>query len=300
MAEPVTRAQGKANVVLLALSSFLVGAGLTGYWLHRSGTGASGAAAGINAAVPRAAGLTEQSRAVLARLKAPVELRCYSLLDPETTPEPLKAFARRVVQWAAEYERESGGKIKTALFQSLSYSNANAAVRDGLKPFNAEKGDASFLGMALVLDGHRESLPQLAPEWEAALESDVTRAIARLLEATRPAPAPAVVSQAQSNATEDVKALIPDISAVSLEEGTRILREAALRELQDSAKETESRLKEAEQKITDAQNQPEAEQAAARKFKQQVQAEQVAKFKAVAAKSQAQIEALLRLKSEAQ
>ena len=289
------REQGGAKIFLLALSSFLVGAGLTGYLLHRPKPRTDSAVSKASQIV-----LSESTHAVLGRLKAPVELRYYSLLDPATAPDSFVAFADRVNEWVIQYERQGNGRLKVKRYEDRSYTNANAALRDGIKPFNAEKGEACFLGIALILQDHRESLPQLAPEWEPALESDITRAIARLLDATRPVSPPAPTSPLQVKAVEELKTLIPDVSAVSLEEGTRIIHEAALNELQASAKETEPRLKEAEQRMDDARNKSESEQEAARKNLEQLKAEPIQKLKEVAARSQARIEALQRWKSAQQ
>jgi len=286
--------QGGAKALFLAMGTFLLGAGVTGLWLHRGGPKPrAGAAQSVQHVV-----LSENTRSVLARLKSPVELRFYSLLDPASVSDSLKSFAGRVDGLVSEYERAANGKIKVTRFESQSYTNADSAVRDGIRAFNADKGDACFLGIALVLNDHRESLSRLAPEWEAALEPDLTRALDRLIEANRPPPPPLPVSQSQSNAVQEVKAMIPDMAAVSLQDGTRLLRESALKEFQTLAKESEARIKQAQQALADAQaGKSEAEQAAARKQLQQVQSEQMEKLKALAAKSQDQVEAFEHLKA---
>jgi len=289
--------QGGSKILVLAMGSFLLGAGVTGLWLHRSGTQPKATAAGQGS---EHIVLSENTKSVLSRLRSPVELRFYSLLDPATVSTAERAFATRVDGLLSEYERTANGKIKLTRFESLSNTNANAAVRDGIMAFNADKGEGCFLGIALVLKDHRESLPQLSPQWEPALESDVTRAIARLIEATRPAPPPPDIAQSQSNALQEVKTVIPDLTAVSLKDGTRLLRESALKEFQALAKESEARIKEAQQKVAEAQGKSEAEQQAARKQLQQIQAEQMERLKAIAARSQAQVEAFERAKSDAE
>jgi len=286
---------GSAKIFLLAIASFLLGAGVTGLLLHG---GRTHAPTGVS---KNPILLSESTRAVLGQIKSPVELRFYSLLDPATVPPPVQAFAKRVDEFVAEYERTANGKIQVTRYDSQSYTNANAAVRDGLKAFNADKGEACFLGIALVSKGNRESLPQLSPEWEPVLESDLTRAIVRLLESTRPPPPPPAVAQTESNALQEVKAIIPDISAVSLQDGTRLLRASALKDFQALAKEAEARINEAQQKLADAlAGKSEAEQQAARKQLLQIKAEQTEKLKELAARSQAQVEAFERLKSNMQ
>ncbi len=281
---------------MLVLSAFILGAAVAGYWLHQRTTPAH--LPELNAG---SSSLSDTTRRVLVQLRAPIELRYYSLLDPATVSDPAKAMAQRVDRLISEYERVAEGKIKLTRYDSYSYTNANAAVRDGLKPFNVDKGEPCFLGIALVLNDHRESLAQLNPEWEPAVESDITRAIARLLEENRPAPASPAVMQLETNALQEVKALIPDPNAVTLQEGTRLLRESALKEFQTVVKEGEARIKVAQQKLADAQaSGSRSDQDAARKELLQVQAQQMEKLKDLAAKSQAQVDAFERLRSAAQ
>ena len=96
---------------------------------------------------------------------------------------------------------------------------------------------------------------------------------------------------------EEVKRAVPDLASVSVEEGTRILREAALKDFAAAANEMELRQKEAQQRVTGAQGKSEAEQQTARKNLQQVQLEQAEKLKQVAARLQARIIALQQLKN---
>jgi hypothetical protein len=121
----------------------------------------------------------------------------------------------------------------------------------------------------------------------------------RLIETPRPAAAAALApSEINTNAVQEVKALIPNLGTVSVEEGTRILREAALKDFTAAAKEMETQVKEAEQRLTQAQNGgSDADQQAARKRLQQIQTEQVEKLKQIAARSKAQIDALQQLKA---
>ena len=101
----------------------------------------------------------------------------------------------------------------------------NAAQADGITSFNIDKGDACFLGITVVCGGQREALPRLAPEWEQALESDLSRAIARAVEAQVAAAPPA--PKVDTAALDTVKTMIPDTSAVSVEDGSQALRDTA-------------------------------------------------------------------------
>lgn len=292
-------ALGQANLrgLVLALGFFVLGGAAAALWLryaaHRSAAASDSGLAGKPGAV-----LSDSTRAVLQRLQAPVEIRLYALLDPAGTMESLRAFAGRVDELVSRYEQESDGKIKVTRCQARSNETEKAAGADGLKAFNIDKGDACFLGLAVVGGGRKESLPHLAPEWEPALESDLTRAILRLLEATAPARPAAITPPADPANIEEVKRAFPDLASVSVEEGTRVLRETALKDFQAAAKEMDLKLKEAEQRVVQARNgQSEGEQQAALKNLQQVQAEQTARLQQIAAQLQGRISALKQLKS---
>ncbi|HWX22560.1 MAG TPA: Gldg family protein [Candidatus Binatia bacterium] len=259
---------------------------------------------GANRSFPRTSeaghepALSESTKAMLERLAAPIEIHYYSLLDPATVPDSMRTFAERVAQLLEQYQQAAKGKIKVSRQDSFSNASANAALADGIKPFNQDKGDACYLGLAVLHNGHKESLPLLSPDWEPALESDLSRAIVRLNEASAllsPAAAPAPIDPA---ASEEVKRAVPNYATVSMEEGTRVLRQAALTEFAQVAAEMDAKVKDAEQRFLEAQkSQSEPAQQAARLELQQLQAEQNEKLKQIVARSQAQIEALQKLKT---
>lgn len=96
----------------------------------------------------------------------------------------------------------------------------------------------------------------------------------------------------------EVKRLLPNFASVSMEEGTRVLRESALQELKAAVvNDMATQLREAEQRLTRMQEtKSEAEKQSALKDLQRVQAKQAAKLSEIAARSSAQIEALRQLK----
>jgi len=97
---------------------------------------------------------------------------------------------------------------------------------------------------------------------------------------------------------EDVKRLVPNYASVSLDEGIRALRAKSITEYLDAMKEIESQLKSAQERLTQAQNGgTDAEQQAAMKQLQQVQASQTARIQEIAAKNQAQLEAFRQIKT---
>jgi len=283
--------------MLLVATVFLLGVAASGFWFYtisqRGQAGASNAAG----SQPNIR-LSDATRAVLSRLDSPVEVRFYAVLDPTSVPDSMSAFAGRADQLLSAYQQEADGKIKVTRFNAQSNLDPNAASADGIHAFNLDKGDACYLGLALVFKGRKESLPRLSPEWEGALEPDVTRAIARLLDATQPVAIPVAVSQINTAAVQEVKALIPNLATVSVEEGKRILQDAALKDFTAAAKEMAAQVKEAEQRLGQVlQGGSEAEQQAARTHLQQVQKEQTEKLQEIAARSKAQLDAFQQIKA---
>jgi hypothetical protein len=288
------RERANARTVLLVLVFFLLGLGGGAYWYYRA---TSRHSTNVNEA---GSTLGESTKAVLKELKTPVEIRFYGLLDPASTSDVLRNFAARVELLLSEYEQEAGGRIKVTRQTTRSDSASQAAATDGVKAFNLDKGDACFLGMAVVCNGQKETLGQLLPQWEAALESDLSRAIARVA-ASGPANRDAAASTPQMDAAvvAEVRRAIPNLDSVSLADGKQTLRAAAFKDIMETMDEIQRRVNEAQQRISQAQkNGSDAEQQAALKQLQQVQGEQTEKLKQWAARLEAQINALQQLKKE--
>src|ERR1017187_4242959 len=243
---PRASEHGGAQAIVLLLVVFFLGIAVSAFLFYGVSKHGSAGANGETNGTP-AITLSESTRAVLGRLEAPLEIRFYALLDAATVPNSVTAFAGRVGQLLSAYQQQAGGKLKVTSVDSQSIPNANAALADGLSAFNLDRGQACFLGVALILNGKKETLPRLSPEWEQALEPDLTRAIARLLDASRSFTGPTAISQINTNAIQEVKALIPDLAAVSGESGKQILQDAALKDFTAAVKEMQTQVKEAEQ-----------------------------------------------------
>ena len=294
-----TSEQAGARTLLLFLTVFLLGIAVSALWFCANAKRGSGAASQETGDSPTLR-LSDSSKAALNRLDSPLEIRFYAVLDPATVSDSLTAFGGRVDRLLSTYQQAADGKIKVTRVDSPSNLNPNAAAADGIRAFNLDKGEACYLGLALTYKGRKESMPHLSPEWEQALEPDLTRAIIRLLDSPQPITVPVATSQINTVAVQEVRALIPNLATVSFEAGREILQDAALKDFTAAAKEMETQLKEAGQRLTQAQNGgSEADQQAAKQYLQQVQAEQTEKLKQIAAKSKAQIDTLQQLKASA-
>ncbi len=275
---------------VMGLAFFAAGVTASALWFARSpGSGPSAAQSGETPA------LSAATLAVLQRLGSPVEIRFYSLLDPGSVGEDRREFAGRVDQMLARYEQAAGGKIKVARVNTISDAAANAAEADGLKGFNRDKGEVCYFGLAVASGGHKENVSSLAPEWEPALESDLSRAIAGVEAGDSPLPP---MAKASGAALESVRRAIPNLGAVSVEEGSRQLRAAAAAQFKKTGQEMEDRVKQAEQRYLQAQSgQSPTEQEAAAKELDQAKKEQAAKLKEIAMEAKAQVEALQQIKA---
>jgi uncharacterized membrane protein len=289
------REQAGARVIVLVLAAFLLGLGAAAFVFYRSAEPRAGAS-GSRAANE---GLSEHTRSVLRNLDSAVEIRFYSLLDPASVPEAARDFAGRVDQLLSEYVNASGGKLTVTRHQSRSDEAANAASADGIKAFNLDKGEACFLGLTLTCNSRKESLPQLAPEWEQALEPDLTRALERVTTAPVPTAAAGAALKPDAAVIEEVKQSFPNLASVSVEEGTRVLREKALKTFGEATREIEAKVEEARQQLVQVQvnGSTEERQEALKKF-HELQIQQTEKIKQIAARLQNQITALEYLKQK--
>jgi hypothetical protein len=291
------RAQAGIRTLFVAGLCLFIGLGLGALWhshrAHETAANTEGQASGQGVGT-LAAGTT----AVLQSLKAPVQIRFYALLDAATVPEDVTRLAGRVEELLASYQRESGGKITVTRLRSRF--DVSAAAADGMKPFNLDKGDVCYLGLTVVQGGRKESIPRLFPEWEQALEADVSRAIGRVLGPAASVSSVAATLPVDPAVIAEVKRKIPNFASVALEEGSQILREAAVKDLQVALSQMEGQLKEAEQRVARMEEAKSGtEKQAALKDLQRLQAEQAAQLREFTTRSSAQIEALRQLKQSA-
>jgi hypothetical protein len=290
---PGERAGTRTSVLLLLVC--LLGIAGGAYWLYTTPSRSP-----VNPGGAAQSPLSAATRDAIGRLESPLEIRFYSVLDPATVPASVAEFAGRVGRLLSAYQQEANGRIKVTSVTSPSDPKASAAPADGITAFNLDKGEPSYLGLVLVLNGRKEALPHLSPEWEQALEPDLTRALIRLENTTRSVPIPTAVSQINTTAVQQVRALIPDLADVSVQAGKQILQDAAYKEFAAAAKEMQAQAKEAEQRLAEARkNGTEAERQAALQHLQELQAQQAEKLKEIAARSRAQIDTFEQLKAAA-
>jgi hypothetical protein len=285
---PITRQSGSARSAVLVMLFFCLGAALSAMWFHQSAKPVPQAEPGIV--------LSPSTKAVLDHLNSPIEVRFYSILDPNSPPS-LRDFSARVKELLAAYQQSAPSKLT---LNAPAAADPNAALVDGIKGFNLDKGEGSYLGLSLSCAGKREVLAQLAPEWEQALEPDISRAIQRVTANTANQSGAPGGTPADSAAVESVKSAIPNLDSVSLEDGIRILRENSLKEFTTAVGEMQAQVRDAQARLAQAKTGgSSADQDAALKQLQAVETANAEHLKEIAANSQARVDALKKLKAGA-
>ena len=103
-----------------------------------------------------------------------------------------------------------------------------------------------FWESPLSAEDRKESLAQIQPEWEPALEFDLARAILQVT-ATPSTPIVKASAPVSPETTNEILRLIPDINGTSLEDGIGILRQAAVNKFTEAGAEMEKQIQAAQQ-----------------------------------------------------
>jgi ABC-type uncharacterized transport system involved in gliding motility auxiliary subunit len=131
--------------------------------------------------------LSPGSRAILAKLEAPVKLRLYYTQGGEAVPVGLKTFAKRVEDLLNEYKAAGRGKVIVEKFNPEPDSDAeDSAQLDGIEGQLTNSGEKFYLGLSISFLDQKAAIPVLTPDRERLLEYDITRGIAQVGEAKKP------------------------------------------------------------------------------------------------------------------
>lgn len=283
---------------MLAVLAALIAAGMVA-WLLLRPTGPVIPPVAEQAEAQTPASLSQPTLDVLGRIGSPVEVRFYTMLDNPDVPEPIKEYAGRVEELLALYEKEGAGKIKVVMQTSMEDLAQKAAQADGMRAIAAEDRAGAYLGIAVARGDQRVALPELTPQWEQALEPDITRAIIAVTSGrTSSEPLPPAVAQEQRSAVETVRAAVPNLDSMTLAEAKKALREASLAELERVTKEQQAAVKAVEARVLQTQSggsQTERQQAL--EELRAVRQQYTDKLLEIAAGLQAQTTALEKLKS---
>lgn len=295
--------RASSRTVIMLVLAFVLGMTVSWSWYlrHQKSTGTEAGGQANDSVV-----LSDSTKAILQGLKSPVEIRLYSPAYPAELPDTLHGFAARIQRLLAEYDRVADGRIKLIHGDPLTDRAVKSAAGSlGVLPLSGTSGGIYYLGIAVMCGKRTEVMPQLAPEWETALEADLSRAILRV-SVSEVSPA-LPVAQAMASPTpvdpavsEELLKMFPDLESQSFDDAAKTLREAALEELKSAAIEMQAKVQASQMKLAEArEHKTESDQQAALKEFQSIQTEQTKRLNQITAQLQARITVLERLKTAA-
>jgi ABC-type uncharacterized transport system involved in gliding motility auxiliary subunit len=132
--------------------------------------------------------LSAGTKAILGKLDTPVKIRFYCTQSEESTPETvfLKDYAARVEDLLTEFKQNAHGKIIIEKLNPRPDSDAEDKARfDGIQQQMLAGGEPFYLGLAVSLLDEKQTV-ELPPSRERLLEYDLARAIARVVNPTKP------------------------------------------------------------------------------------------------------------------
>ena len=131
--------------------------------------------------------LSAGTKAILAKLDTPVQIRFYASQSAEGMPVFLKTYAQQVDDLLGEYRQNSRGLIQIQKLDPEPDSDAeDSAKLEGVEPQLLSNGERVYLGLSVSLLDQKEAIPFLSPERERLLEYDISRAIARVMTPDKP------------------------------------------------------------------------------------------------------------------
>ena len=130
----------------------------------------------------RAYTLSPGTKAILAKLDTPVQIRFYCTKNASTMPVFLSTYAQRVEDLLGEYRQASKGKIELQKLNPEPDSDAEDSARlDGVEAQQVRSGERIYLGLSVGMLDQKQAIPFLTPDRERLLEYDISRAIARVM-----------------------------------------------------------------------------------------------------------------------
>src|SRR6186713_1613119 len=131
--------------------------------------------------------LSPGTRAILAKLDTPVQIRFYCTKNTTTMPVFLTTYAQRVEDLLGEYRQASKGQIEIQKLDPVPDSDAeDSAKLDGIEGQGRLEGEPVYLGLSVSMLDQKEALPFLSPDRERLLEYDLSRAISRVMTPNKP------------------------------------------------------------------------------------------------------------------
>ena len=132
--------------------------------------------------------LSEGTRAILAKLDTPVQMRFYCSRGDNTMPVQLKNYAQSVEDLLGEFRLASKGQIEIQKLDPTPTSDAeDSAKLDGVEGQQVERGgEPLYFGLSVTMLDQKEVIPFFDPRREKLTEYDIARAVTRVITPTKP------------------------------------------------------------------------------------------------------------------
>src|SRR5215212_3200867 len=131
--------------------------------------------------------LSPGTKAILAKLDTPVQLRFYCTKNTANMPVFLTNYAQRIDDLLTEYRQASKGQIEIQRLNPEPDSDAEDSARlDGIEPQQLRGGERIYLGVSVAMLDQKQAIPFLTPDRERLLEYDISREIARVATPDKP------------------------------------------------------------------------------------------------------------------
>src|ERR1043166_2139970 len=141
----------------------------------------------VDLTAERAYTLSDGTRAILAKIDTPLQIRFYCTRAGNTVPASLRNYAQRIEDLLGEYRQRAKGKIEIQKLDPKPDSDAEDSARlDGLQPQLLQNNERVYLGLSVSMLDQKETIPFFTPARERLLEYDISRAIARVINSERP------------------------------------------------------------------------------------------------------------------
>jgi ABC-type uncharacterized transport system involved in gliding motility auxiliary subunit len=131
--------------------------------------------------------LSPGTRAILAKLDTPLQIRFYCTKNATAMPVFLTTYAQRVEDLLGEYRQASKGRIDIQRLNPEPDSDAEDSARlDGVEGQQLRTGEKVYLGLSVGMLDQKQAISFLTPDRERLLEYDISRAIARVMTTEKP------------------------------------------------------------------------------------------------------------------
>ena len=133
--------------------------------------------------------LSDGTKKILKSLdgKEKLEIRFYFTQGEKEMDAGLKGYAQHVEDLLAEYKKAANGRVQIKKLNPRPDSDAeDSAHLDGIEGQMTPTGDSIYFGLAISYLDQKVALPALPPNRERLLEYDISRAITKVLNPTKP------------------------------------------------------------------------------------------------------------------